>query len=297
MLEGIIALFIANFIGGALSPLFVKLGIHEFPVLTFTTLRFLIATVVFFPFLLLTKRKFDKKHVKQLIFYSIFFTGNAILYGVGLQFTTALVSQVLYTTVPIFTGIFSFVILRERFGINKIIGAIIAMSGVGFLIFQSFKNANNVSFGTFHGNFIIILAILSWSLYLVLSKKLTSFYSPTITSFTSYLLTLVIAGFLMPLEWFVRPFSLQTITVTGMLSLIGVGVISSAFSFFLIQYGVKKTTPFTASLFFYLAPLFSSLTAIPFLHEKITPQLVFGGLLITTGVFLATTYEYLHRKR
>lgn len=297
MLEGLIALFFSNFIGGALSPLFVKLGIHEFPVLTFSALRFLIATLVFLPFFLRNKRGFDKKHRKILIFYSVFFAGNAILYSVGLQFTTALVSQVLYTTVPIFTGFFSYLIIKEKFGANKIIGAVLAMSGIGFLIYQSLQNTDNTSFGSFQGNFIILIAILSWSLYLVLSKKLTSLYSPTVTSFTSYALTFAIAAIFMPFEWIVRPFTYQTVTMTGVWSLFGVGIISSALSFFLIQYGVKKTTPFTASLFFYLAPLFSALTAIPFLHEKVTPQLVIGGILIITGVFLATTYEYLKNKR
>ncbi len=296
MIEGLISLFFANLIGGALNPLFVKLGIHEFPVLTFSALRFLIATIVFLPFFFVSQKNFDKKHVKTLILYTTFFSANALLYGIGLQFTTALVSQVLYTTVPIFTGILSFIIIHERFGANKIIGAVIAMSGVALLIFQSLQKSNYVSLGSVEGNIIIIAAILCWSLYLVLSKRLTNLYSPTVTSLTSFILTFIIAAIFMPLEWLVRPFVASQVTIVGIESLLGIGIISSALSYFLIQYGVKKTTPFTASIFFYLAPLFSSLTAIPILHEKVTPQLVIGGILILTGVFFATTYELLKKK-
>lgn len=296
MIEGIVALFFANFIGGALGPLFLKIGIHEFPVLTFTTLRFLIATVVFLPFFLKGKGHFNKKQTKQLVFYSLLFSINTILYGIGLQFTSALVSQILYATVPIFTGIFSYFLIHEKFGVNKIIGALIAMSGVGILVYSSVQKHDTLSLGTPLGNGIILISVLSWSLYLIFSKRLTAVYSPSTTSFASFFITFVFASILMPFEWIIRPFSVSTITPIGLSSLLGIGIFSTTLSFFLIQYGVKKTSPFTASLFLYLAPLFSAVTAIPFLHEKITIELILGGFLIITGVFFATTYEYLKKK-
>lgn len=296
MIEGLIALFFANFIGGALSPLFVKLGTQEFPVAFFTSIRFLIATIIFLPFFLKSGQRLNKKSLRTISAYSLFFAINAILYGIGLQFTTALVSQVLYSTVPIFTGIFSYLIIKEKLGVSKIIGATIALIGVSILMYQSIQKADVVSFGTPQGNLIIVVAIISWSLYLVFSKRLTSTHSPTATSFVSYVVTFIVATLMIPFEFMIKPFDPSSVTIIGISSLLGVGIFSSALSFYLIQYGVKKTTPFTASLFFYLAPLFGSLTALPILHEKITPQLVLGGTLILIGVFLASTYEFLMKK-
>lgn len=297
MLSGLIALFVSNFIGGALSPLFVKLGTAEIPIALFTSFRFLIAIIVLLPIILVTKNKFDKKHVKELVLYSLFFSANVILYAIGLKFTTALVSQILYTTVPIFTGILSYLIIHERFGFNKIAGAIIAMTGVGLIIYESLQKTGGLTFGTPLGNSILMVAILSWSMYLVMSKRLTSIYSPLVTSFSSFVITFIIALLFVPFELLTSHFLFSSVTTSGTISVLGVGIFSSAFSFFLIQYGVKKTTPFIASLFFYLAPLFSSLTALPILHEKVSIQLVLGGLLIITGVFFATTYEFIKKMR
>lgn len=296
MIEGLIALFFANFIGGALSPLFVKLGIGEFPPVTFTLFRFIIAALALTPFVFLRKTSFDKKHTKQLIFYSLFFSGNVIFYAIGLQFTTAIATQILYATVPILTGILSFFIVHERFGPNKIFGAVLSMIGVGILMYGSLDKSNQVSLGTPFGNFIIMVGILSWTLYLVFSKKLTSVYSPKVTTFASFLVTIVVTAAIIPFEWAIRPFVPSLVTPVGIVSLFGVSVVSSTISYFLIQFGIKRTTPFTASIFFYLAPLFSSLTAVPILHEKITTTLVIGGILIISGVFLATTYEFLKKR-
>lgn len=294
-MDGILALLLNSFISGALSPLFVRLGTSEIPVFLFTSIRFLIASVVFLPFVLSVK-KIDKKHRKSLFFYSLFFSGNAIFFGLGLQFTTVLVSQVLYATVPIFTGIFSYLLIKERFSLSKILGAILALIGVLFIFYQSAQMNDSFSLGTPLGNIIILAGVICWSFYLVFTKKLTKIYSPAVTSFTSYIITFLLATLIIPFELLWVQFSVLDVTTMGLGSLVGVGVISSAFSFYLIQYGVKKTTAFTASLFFYLSPLFSSLTAVSILHEKITFELVLGCVLILIGVFLATTYGFLKNR-
>lgn len=295
-MEGLLALLTNSFISGALSPLFVRLGTQEFPLSVFTFLRFFIAVLVFFPIVLRFKKKFNWEKFPSLVFYSLFFSGNAIFFGLGLQYTSVLASQILYAAVPIFTGIFSYLIIHEKFSRYKIMGALISLSGVLFIIYQSAGASSVFSLGTPFGNIIILMGVVCWSLYLVFSKKITAVFTPIETSFTSYVVTLLISLFIIPFEYYLKPFDISQVTSVGVTSLIGVGVVSTAFSFYLIQYGVKKTSPFTASLFFYMGPFFSSLTAVPLLHEKLTFQLIIGGFLILLGVFFATSYEFIKRK-
>lgn len=296
MLYGLIALLLAQFIGGALSPLFVKLGIREFPPILFTALRFIIALVIFAPFYFLQKEnKFNKGELKELTKTSIFFFFNATLFGIGIQYTTVIASQILYALFPVFVIILSKFMLHESITKEKIIGLSLAFIGTLVLIFQSFDISKVQSFGLPLGNILILCAVVSWSLYFVLSKKNQQKYSPVTITFFNFVITSLILSLIIPVEYTVRPFVLNTITLLGIVSLFATALFSSVFMIFLIQYGIKKTSAFTASLFQYLGPLFASLTAIPFLQEKISSELVLSGGIILVGVFYASTYNQIRR--
>ncbi len=297
MLSGLLLLLIANLIGGALSPFFVKIGTHEIPPVLFTFCRFVIATAVFLPFFLRQRKTLSRKNIKQLSFVSLLFTANATLYAIGLQHTSIIVSQILYTMVPLFVGILAHYLLAEKFTRNKIIGAVVSAIGVLILIFQSVQKMDTLSFGTPLGNGIVLIAVVCWSLYIVLSKKMLQDSSPSTTSFFSFAITMIVLMPLVPIDIFWSKFTIQQVSSVGYLSLLGIGVISSAVMFSLIQIGIKKTSAYISSLFFYFAPLFSAITAIPILKEKVTPQLIVAGLLITGGVFIATTLESLKSKK
>src|SRR5581483_1412911 len=294
MLSGILALLVAGVIGGQ-TPLFLKFGLKDFPPLLFTCLRFLIATIVLLPIFLSRKEKLKKPDVKQLSFYSLFFAGNAAIFSIAVQYTTVIMSQILYTTVPLVVAVLSYFILGEKFTKYKIIGLIIAICGIGILIQNSASKNEVLSFGTPIGNILTLTAVLSWSAYMVLSKKLTKKYTPVTTSFVSYVITFLVLLFFIPFEQRVRPFTISQVTLSGILALLAVGIISSALGFFLIQFTIKKTSAFTASFFQYLGPLSGALTAIPFLGEKLTGGLLISGGLVVIGVFFATTYGYIKK--
>lgn len=292
---GIISLLFAGFIGGQ-SPFFLKIALKEFPPLLITILRFIIASVILFPFFMKYSKELKKSDVWKLTGGSIFFAGNVGIFGIAIQYTGAIVSNILYTTAPIIIGILSFYLLSERFTKNKIIGSILAFFGVGILITQSITNSNILSLGTPLGNILTLGAVLSWSFYFVLSKKLTNTYSPVVTSFVSYAVTVLVLLPFVLFEQLVRPFNPDSVTVVGFGSIVVLGIVSSALMFFLIQVAIQKTSPFTASFYQYLGPLSAAITAIPLLGERPTGSLVIAGGLIVIGVFYATAYAQLKKQ-
>lgn len=296
MNNGFLALLIAYFIGGALSPLFAKIGTREFPPLLFTELRFLLAIIIVLPFYLKQKVKINLKKDKLLLFNCLFFIINVSLFNIGIQFTTTIMSQILYTTVPLFVAVLAFTLLQEKISINKIVGLIIGGIGVGILLLRSFGD-QQMTFGEPLGNFLILVAVISWSVYAVLSKKVSTKHSPLTISFFNFVCAAIVLLFLVPVEAFIRPLSPDDVTMRGILSLLGIAILSSAVMTSLIQFGIKKVSALNASLFVYFVPLFSAITAVLILHEKITVHLVLSGLLIIAGVFYATTYELLKKKK
>lgn len=293
---GILALLAAGFIGGQ-SSFLLKIALHDFPPLFLTEIRFIVAALVFLPFFLKQKSNISKKGVRDLFLHSIFFSLNVGILSIAIQYTTAILSQILYTLVPLIVIVLSYKLLKERFTKNKIIGLFIAMLGVGFLIFQSVSKSEILTFGTPLGNLLTLAAVLSWSFYMVISKNLTKKYTPATTSFFSYVTTIVLLFFTLPFENLVRPIIFSNITLVGLGSVLTLGILSSALMFFLIQYSIKKTSPFSASFYQYLGPISAAFTAFPLLGEKPTHGLVIGGVLTMIGVFYATTFPMFRKKK
>lgn len=293
MALGILFLFIANFAGGAITPLFVKLGVAETPPITYTVLRFFISTLVILPFYLSQKKsKLEGKNLKLILLNSAFFTLNVGLFSEGVHYTSAVMSQLLYSFVPIIVAFLAHAILRERITRNKLIGSLVAFTGLLFLFEQSFVTQQEV-LGKPLGNLIIIAGVLSWSFYFVFSKKATAVTSPVTLLFVNFLMSTVFWSFLIPFELKGSSFSIFNISQFGLISLLVTSIFSSVIVMNLLQVGIKKTSAFIGSLFNYITPLATALTAVPFLGEKITLNLILGSSLILFGVFYATTYSKL----
>jgi drug/metabolite transporter (DMT)-like permease len=73
--------------------------------------------------------------------------------------------------------------------------------------------------------------------------------------------------------------------------------LSLSFSTLLYFWVIDKIDVTQASLSIYLLPIFGVLLSTVIVKEKITPSLVFGGLLVFAGTFLVTVYEERTRMR
>lgn len=74
-------------------------------------------------------------------------------------------------------------------------------------------------------------------------------------------------------------------------SLLTIAIFSLSLSMLLFFWVIDKIEVTQASLSIYLLPVFGVLLSTVFVREKITAQLVLGGLLVFVGTFLVTVYE------
>lgn len=292
---GVFAAIIASILGGAINPTFIKIGTQDISPILFTALRFGLALLLFSPI-------YRHHHLKKLwgnkmvMFSSGVFAVNLLLFAYGVRLTSAIMSQVLFATTPLLVAVFELAFFGKRVHSKQLVGGIIAFVGLGILVLQSFTSADELSFGSPLGNFIILSATVFWSLYIVLSKQYAGRYSPISIVHNNYLITTSLALFLVAIEFLVIgiPTAIPSAESLGSLGLVALG--GTATMFYMMQIAIKRLGAFTVSLFIYLNPLFAALTAIPLLGEQITPRLVMGASLIIFGVFYATAWDHLHRK-
>src|SRR3989338_1576436 len=173
----LIIIFIA-ILGGA-AGVFFKIGIEEIPPDLFTFLRFVIAYVAFIPLFLKNKETVPVER-KRLILISLVASLNVIFFIFELQHTTATISGMMYASAPLLVGIFSLLILKEKISSKKWLGIIIGFVGLSAIILGPTLGGDSINNGTLFGNLIIWLAVISFSLYSVLSKKYQGIYTPMI---------------------------------------------------------------------------------------------------------------------
>jgi drug/metabolite transporter (DMT)-like permease len=211
----------------------------------------------------------------------------------GLKFTTATISQTLYAGGPLLAGVFSYFLLKEEISMKKILGIIIGFIGTAVIIFGPVINSSSIWNGTLFGNIMLSLAVVSFSLYTVLSKKCNDEYSPI--SFIKYFVftTLIVQTLLLifsPLRNEIA--SISYISPLAWFSIIFVGFISTTLYYFLYQRVLKTATPVLASMILYLQPLAGIIWARILLNERFTTIFIAGGLLIFTGITLVFYDRY-----
>ena len=274
-------------LGGAV-PTFSKIVLEVFPAYTFVFLRFIIAAVILVPLFKMSKEKIDRKDIPKFVLISLLGTGNIVFFTLGVRHTTATISQLLYAVVPIIVAILSVFILKSHISKQKVVGILLGF--VGVIIITLVPNLNNVSIdsGTILGNALVMIAVTSYALYTVFSKKLQEKSSPLAVTTMMVLTTIAVQIVLIPLDVSKYSKIVSGLSVGNVLCLVYVGAIGTALWYLLYQRAIKKTNPVTVSMLFYLQPICTFFWSYALLSEKLTFSLLIGSVFILVGAGLVT---------
>lgn len=280
--KALIFILLASLFGGAAQPV-IKIGLETIPPLSFVFFRFLIAGLIISPFLF--NMSFFKSFWK-LLPLSILGTLNIIFAVFGIERTAATIGQLLYAGVPILTVLFLFILFKERLSQNKAIGVLIGFLGVAFVVLLPILEKGSKFSGDLLGNILIACGVVSWSLYIVYSKKALGNFSPFIVTSVFIWVTCFVAFpfFIMELSshsgWW------EKLTFTSVFSVGFTSIFTTVATFMLSQYAIKHGGPILASLQFYLLPIVAYLSASFLLGEQLTLGIVAGGALALLGVYI-----------
>ena len=145
----------------------------------FILLRVVGATLLFW----LISLSVPKEKITANDFVRIFFAAlfgvviNMLFFFKGLSLTTPINGSVIMTTTPILVLLLSFVILRDKITVKKIMGIFIGMIGALLLVLygpKAVSNAPDIKLG----NFLIFVNAASYGLYLIVVKPLLKKYHP-----------------------------------------------------------------------------------------------------------------------
>lgn len=270
----------------AFAFLFIKIGLEELSFVNLTIMRFLIACLVLILILFFQKKRFSKLHKKDIV--PIFLLGffGVIVYHLGLnygeQFISPAAASLIIATVPVQIIILSTIFLKEKIGLKKLIGVIIALCGVVVISIWG-KAGASIHIEYISAVLAVLIAAIMSALYTIAGKKLLTRYSAL--SLTTYVMLLGSLG----LTPFIRGSLLDQISkmsMTGWFAVIFLGVFSTVVGYGLWYIVLKIKSASEISIYLYAIPVLSTIISYFMFKEKITLMFILGGFLVIAGLII-----------
>lgn len=252
----------------------------------FTLLRVIGAAVLFWLLsLFLKKEPIDKKDYISIFLAAVFGVAtNMLLFLKGLELTTPIHASAIMTTTPIIILIASSLFLKEKITSLKILGVVLGF--VGALVLTIYGNSSREADNVVLGNIFVLINAISYSIYIILIKKLTAKYHPFTFIKWLFLFGLVLVtpfGYheVQQIEW-------QTFTPFVYFS-VGFVIIGATFSTYILNpLALSKLKASTVGIFIYLQPVIAGVFAVVMAVDTINYVKVLAMLLIFAGVYLVS---------
>ena len=265
---------------------------EEIPLIGLNFWRWVIAVVFLAPFVwkdIIQNIEIIKKHWRVYFAQGTFMVGGGTLLYTALYFTTAINVALVNTTQPAATALLTWIILKDRLRNIQYIGIVSAIFGVFFMIAKAdIATISNLNFNI--GDFIVILAICSYSMYAINLRRLPADLKTFPTLFIILLFgSLPLLPFYIGETIIVKPFPFTPISVFWASIL---AIIISIGSLALWNTGNRVLGPQRAAVFVCLMPVFGSILAITFLGEELFFYHLIGTFFICVGILMVIRNNY-----
>jgi drug/metabolite transporter (DMT)-like permease len=258
------------------------------PPITYSFLRWSLATVIVAPFALPHVRHdwpVIRTHWRYLAFIGAIGGGlfNTLQY-IGLNHTTALNSVVLNSTGPIFIAMASFIIFRERVTARQAGGTAVSMTGVLEIITKGdLAVLHALAFN--NGDLLLLTGMATNGIYTALLRD------RPMVHWLSFLLVLFLISALVVLPFLIWENATgvrMEVTSFSLSAVAYVAIFPSVIAYICLTRGVELIGANRSGIFLHMIPLFGALLAIGLLGEPLQVFHVVGFALILCGVALAS---------
>ena len=278
-----------------------RIATRELGAVLVTLLPLALATLLIAPLAKLNRTIFSRE--SRAVLLDVFLLGTLgvipaqLCVVLGVERTLASNASVLSLTVPVFTALSASVFLHERMTRLRWVSFFVAILGVCLISLNDIQNARLFRLEYVAGNLLVLASCAGSAFNNSYSRRALSRISPAQVMVWSFLvadlelLLIEVAtdrsgwrqlGHLQPSVWW---------------SLILIAIFSLGVSMLLYFSVIQSVEVMKAALSVYLLPVFGLLFSATLLRERLTVNLVAGGMLIFSSCFLVTVYEEKQRLR
>lgn len=243
-------------------------------------IRFLLGTV--FMGLISTEalKGIKKEEVKAGILMGIALFAGFALQIVGLQYTTPSKNAFLTALNVVMVPFIAYVISQKKVGIKGVVGAIMAVAGVGVLSLD--KNLT-LSFG----DGLTLMCAVGFAFQIFFTSIYVKKCRATVLNFVQMTTAFVLSVVFMIAFGEVN----FNVTMEGWGSVLYLGIVSTTICYLLQTACQEHVDETKAAIILSMESVFGTLFSIVILGEHITPKMVFGCVLILAAVTISNLAE------
>lgn len=200
---------------------------------------------------------------------------NQLLYITALSYTTATAAQTLIAAGPALTLLVAIALRRETASAGKWAGIALAAAGAVSLI------GLELTGGRAFGNLLVLLNVLAFSIYLVISRDILRRYEPlTVITWTFVFGVVGIAPWGAGAVWA----EVGGVSAATVWALAWIVLVPTVGAYYLNAWALARVEASVVAVFVYIQPVVTALLATRLLGEHPSPRLIPAGALIFAGV-------------
>lgn len=265
-----------------------KIALVEIPPIELNAIRFLVASLLLVPVLIYYRKQIPRDGRTLFLLLQLTLLGfvlNKALEYIGLSLSTASDVALLIATESIFTGLLSWIFLRERVTRTGVAALTIGLLGVYLIVERglvpNFGSGNNARV---LGDVLTVLSLLLEAGYTVRGKTTLTTLPPllfTALTITGSLLFWAPAGIIA-----VAHTGLPHVSFGGWLAVFYLAAITTVVSYWLWFRGLSMVDASAAAPILFIQPLLGAALAIALLHDALTAATLLGAGCIVVSLLL-----------
>lgn len=269
-------LWAGNFVAG-------KYLVNHASALTLTDLRWLIAVLFLLPIVWVKERKIIPPKPALIYLFIMGLTG-VVLFNVfmflALERTSSNNAGLLSALNPVAIAIISFLWIREKITVRKVLGMVISFTGVLVVITNGqIQRLLSLEFNS--GDLFMLAAVASWGIYSVAGRKAMQYTSPFMSTLWAGIFGVLV---LIPIN--LPNFEIVDPDLSFWIALFYVSVGATVIAMLFWNLGVQKVGGTRSGMFLNFNPIFTAILAYLLLGETMSMMQLLGTAVVIGGVLL-----------
>ncbi len=268
-----------------LSFVWFKIVIKEYEPITIIFLRLLISGSLLVTYLLISRswQAIKRQHLKYFLLLAFsqpfcYFLGESF----GLKQVSPTIASVIIATIPLFSPIAAYYLIREKVTMPILMGIMVSFLGIIIMLINPDFSMNAAPGGIM----LLFFAVMAAVVYSVIIRKISHEYNPfTIICYQN----LIGAAYFLPLFLIfdLKHFVSVRPSREFIIALLQLAFFASTLAYLFFIIAVKGIGMVKANVFTNLIPVFTGVFSFFVLDEKFTGMKIAGMLLVMIGVIVS----------
>ena len=283
------AILFANIIFGLGVPV-TKLLLDDWvSPMTYMATRSLGAAIIFWIIAAFMKpEKVERRDLLVIMLGGLMgFVVSQTLTAEALNYTSPVYFSLIATLTPVAVMLTAALFIGERITGMKFLGVLLGIGGailLGVMGQTSGSGSNDLL-----GISLAILSVLTWAIYMIITRKVTQKYTPVTQMKYIFLISAIVT---VPLAWpelaEQRLYHAATFGWDGAAEMAFIVLMATVLGYFLIPYAMKSLSATTVSIYTNLQPMVASFVAIAIGQDRLTWDKPVAALLVLLSAYIVT---------